>query len=119
MRTGISLLSHDHLVHCKLTLRKAQIAADKLRTKKGCQLSLTVCQLLKTGVCQGLLRVSSQAGLQFFHSHLKDLIFLPLKFRDQLAIRYKQEPVAMPAVCDGRGEAFSLQHGLDCKKRVW
>ena len=30
VRTGASLLSHDHLVHCKLTLRKAQIAAGKL-----------------------------------------------------------------------------------------
>ena len=30
VRTGESLMSHDNLVHCKLTLRKAQIAADKL-----------------------------------------------------------------------------------------
>ena len=38
------------------------------------------------------------------------------QFRDQLAIRYHQEPVALPSVCDGCGAAFSLQHGLDCMK---
>ena len=37
-----------------------------------------------------------------------------VQFRDQLAIRYGQEPNAVPSHCDGCGAAFSLQHSLDC-----
>ena len=38
------------------------------------------------------------------------------EFRDQLAIRYGRQPLALPAQCDGCGKPFSLQHGLDCPK---
>ena len=38
------------------------------------------------------------------------------QFRDQLAIRYHQEPAGLPAECDRCGAPFSLQHGLDCMK---
>ena len=38
------------------------------------------------------------------------------QFYDQLAIRYHHKPSGLPAVCDGCGKPFSLQHGLDCAK---
>ena len=38
------------------------------------------------------------------------------QFRDQLATRYNLVPAALPAVCDGCGDSFFLQYGLDCKK---
>ena len=39
------------------------------------------------------------------------------QFRDQPAIHYHRVPIGLPAQCDGCGAPFSLQHGLDCKKR--
>ena len=38
------------------------------------------------------------------------------QFRDQLAIRYDQQPIALPMHCDGCGGKFSLQQGVDCAK---
>ena len=38
------------------------------------------------------------------------------QFRDQLALRYNHTPASFPKSCDGRGERFSVQHALDCKK---
>ena len=40
----------------------------------------------------------------------------PTEFRDALALRYLQTPPGLPSQCDGCGESFTLQHGLDCPK---
>ena len=40
----------------------------------------------------------------------------PIEFRDALALRYLRTPPGLPSRCDGCGESFSLQHGLDCPK---
>ena len=40
----------------------------------------------------------------------------PIEFRDALALRYLWTPPGLPSRCDGCGESFSLQHGLDCPK---
>ena len=40
----------------------------------------------------------------------------PTEFRDALALRYLCTPPGIPSWCDGCGESFSLQHGLDCPK---
>ena len=40
----------------------------------------------------------------------------PVEFRDALALRYLWTPPGLPSRCDGCGESFSLQHGLDCPK---
>ena len=33
-----------------------------------------------------------------------------------MALRYLRTPPGLPGRCDGYGESFSLQHGLDCPK---
>ena len=40
----------------------------------------------------------------------------PIEFRDALALRYLWTPPGLPSRCDGCGESFTLQHGLDCPK---
>ena len=40
----------------------------------------------------------------------------PIEFRDALALRYLRMPPGLPSRCDGCGESFTLQHGLDCPK---
>ena len=40
----------------------------------------------------------------------------PIEFRDALALRYLRTPPGLPSRCDGCGESFTLQHGLDCPK---
>ena len=39
----------------------------------------------------------------------------PVEFRDALSLCYYQPLLKMPVHCDGSGEEFSFQHGLDCK----
>ena len=41
----------------------------------------------------------------------------PNEFKDGLAIRYLWHPADLPACCDGCEADFTLQCGMDCKKR--
>ena len=45
-------------------------------------------------------------------SHHFDL--WPQEFWDDLALHYQKPPLNLPAVCDGCGFSFSLEHALDC-----
>ena len=38
------------------------------------------------------------------------------EFRDALSLRYCRPSLGLPAICDGCGAPFSLEHALDCKK---
>ena len=93
----VSLMSHDHLVHCKLTLRKAQIAADKLYEER---LS-TLLDSMPAAQNRCLLRIiegESSGWLTVLPLASEGFDLSATQFRDQLAIRYKREPVAMPVV---------------------
>ena len=36
-----------------------------------------------------------------------------------MALRYLRTPPGLPSRCDGCGESFTLQHGLDCPKGAY
>ena len=38
------------------------------------------------------------------------------EFRDALSLCYCRPSLGLPAICDGCGAPFSLEHALDCKK---
>lgn len=42
-------------------------------------------------------------------------ILSPQEFRDSLFLRYGLTPPDLPEVCDGCGQKFSINHGLQCK----
>ena len=37
------------------------------------------------------------------------------ELRDGLALRYRKPLLCLPAVCDGCGAPFSVEHALDCR----
>ena len=49
-----------------------------------------------------------------FAKHRFDLS--AMEFRDALSIRYCRTSLALPALCDGCGAPFTLEHALDYKK---
>ena len=65
-------------------------------------------------VCCGWWYLSLVVYFSFGASSKFDLA--PTEIRDALALRYLCTPPGLPSRCDGCGESFSLQHGLDCPK---
>ena len=59
------------------------------------------------GICHWLTTIP----LERYHFDLA-----PIEHRDALALRYLRTPSGLPSRCDGCGESFTLQHGLDCCK---
>ena len=66
---------------------------------------------IKRAVGSGISHWLTTFPLERYHFDLA-----PIEFRDALALRYLWTPPGLPSWCDGCGENFSLQHGLDCPK---
>ena len=66
---------------------------------------------IKRAVGSGISHWLTTFPLECYHFDLA-----PIEFRDALALRYLRTPPGLPSRCDGCGESFSLQHGLDCPK---
>lgn len=115
VKTGQELSLPEHTSHCQTTLREARSNAEKEDSAKSAVAldslpapqKRTLCRIIK-GEASGWLTVLPLASDGFDLS--------ATQFRDQLAIRYRREPVSLPSSCDGCGAPFSLQHGLDCAK---
>ena len=118
IRSGDSPSVMDHEFHCMTTLTAARtereswetellssilddMASDRRRTLKR----------IVDGDCSGWLTVLPLAAEGFDLS--------ATQFRDQLALRYHHTPTGFPAICDGCGSDFTVQHALDCRKAVW
>ena len=66
---------------------------------------------IKRSVGCGISNWLTTIPLERYHFDLA-----PIEFRDALALRYLRAPPGLPSRCDGCGESFTLQHGLDCPK---
>jgi hypothetical protein len=58
--------------------------------------------------CSGWLSVVPIEGNEFDLS--------PDEFRDSLALRYGKDPINLPSHCDADGEAFNVNHALNCPR---
>ena len=95
VRTGVSVMSHDYLVNCRLTLRKAQIAANKLNKERLSTL-LDNMPAAQNRCLSRIIEGESSGWLTVLPLASGGFDLSATQFRDQLAIRYKREPVAMP-----------------------
>ena len=66
---------------------------------------------IKRAVGGGISHWLTSFPLEHYHFDLA-----PIEFRDALALRFLRTPPGLPSRCDGCGEIFTLQHGLDCPK---
>ena len=66
---------------------------------------------IKRAVGGGIFHWLITIPLERYHFDLASI-----EFRDALALRYLRTPSGLPSRCDGCGESFTLQHGLDCPK---
>ena len=105
----------DHEFHCVTTLTAARTERESRETEL---LSSILDDMARDrrrtlkrvvdGDCSGWLTVLPLAAEGFDLS--------AMQFRDQLALRYHHTPTGFPAICDGHGADFTVQHALDCKK---
>ncbi len=128
---GVSKSATSVLQEAVLTGERASIAAHDARCRSVTSTWVTEKEADHTRQFERLLDEMPVAQHRTLRRIVKGeasgwLTVLPLRadgydmsavqFRDQLAIRYHQSPAGLPAVCDGCGASFSLQHGLDCAK---
>ena len=66
---------------------------------------------IKQAVGGGISHWLTSFPLEHYHFDLA-----PIEFRDALVLRFLRTPPGLPSQCDGCGESFTLQHGLDCLK---
>ncbi len=115
IRTGESVDLSQHQSHCMESL----VAARRERQTTELTLQSEVLDAMPVAQKRTLSRIiqgEASGWLTVLPLADENYDLSATQFRDQLALRYHREPVALPAVCDGCGDAFSLQHGLDCAK---
>ena len=111
-------MSHDHLVHSKTDPEEGRDCGGQVVRRKAVN-PLDSMPAAQNRCLSRIIEGESSGWHTVLPLASEGFDLSATQFRDQLAIRYKREPVATPAVYDGCGEAFSLQHGLDCKKGIW
>ena len=108
----LSLLGLNTLL-VSMLLRFLIVKVLTLGMKKGytCQFPEARQRTIKRAVGSGISHWLTTFPLERYHFDL-----VPIEFRDALALRYLRMTSGLPSWCDGCGESFTLQHGLDCPK---
>jgi hypothetical protein len=107
--------SQDHQQH----MQKARTEMKNIQKEKQNAIQTTIMEKLDKVHQRAVQRVinyktSSWLSVLPVAKHQFDMT--ALEFRDALALRYRRPLKSIPAMCDGCGDRFSLEHSLSCKK---
>jgi len=115
VKSGVAVDMHEYRATCTSILRKAADEKKALITKESQKLISNLSEAPKRTL-ERIVKNSASTWLTVLPLRADSYDLSATQFRDQLAIRYHREPAGLPKLCDGCGEPFHLQHGLDCKK---
>ncbi len=109
----VTFADHEH--HCRSVLK----AAREERESREEKLLSSVLATMPSERKRTLMRIThgeASGWLTVLPLAAEGYDLSATQFRDQLALRYHHTPASFPALCDGCGADFTVQHALDCKK---
>ena len=115
IQSGNPVNVNDHSAHCRRITSQISRERDVISAEIS-QSILSDLPQLEERTLSRIVRGNASGWLTVLPLKREGYDLSSTEFRDQLAIRYRRQPLALPAQCDGCGKPFSLQHGLDCPK---
>ena len=115
IQSGNPVNVNDHSAHCRRITSQISRERDVISAEIS-QSILSDLPQLEERTLSRIVRGNASGWLTVLPLKREGYDLSSTEFRDQLAIRYGRQPLALPAQCDGCGKPFSLQHGLDCPK---
>ena len=115
IRDGAELNVNDHNSHCRSITQKASRNRD-VHYAEVSQRVIAELPISQRRTVSRIVQGNASGWLTVLPLKQEGYDLSSVEFRDQLAIRYGHEPAHLPSSCDGCGDEFTLQHGLDCQK---
>ncbi|BES95058.1 Hypothetical protein NTJ_07867 [Nesidiocoris tenuis] len=110
--TGVQLDTVEHEEQVRRTLAAAR--QQRMRTDQ--ERSNIILEALPFRSVRRIVDGNASQWLSAIPLTADNLDLSPTQFRDALSMRYGRDPTGLPAMCDGCGENFSLNHALNCKR---